>query len=626
MMGGDAPHIIVCGNFKLGSSKLRKIPTSHLLKLQLDDNQHGHNIKVGLPYFIQKVNCHFPDRIKDLLEIAGYIYGADRLIKRGKSDQLEYHNWSRNLHFHLKVRDFKFWSSSWTKFLLNQLLSFMSGDFEYLFTFQPGARDVGQKNMFDFEGIEFDKKESTVALFSGGLDSLAGVIGIMENTNKTLFLISHRSNNTGVKKIQNDLYLRLKADYPNRLKLFPFECNLTGDRAIEETQRTRMFLYASIAVSLAIHTHDSKINVFENGITSINIPKRQDLINARASRTTHPKTLHLLEEFFSITAEKKVTIEHPFIYKTKKEIFDLIKKHKKEQYINSTLSCTKSFQKFKNNSQASHCGICSQCVDRRFSAFAAEIEDFDAIYDCDLSKDPIDDLEGKSHINSYLRFNLETASISDLSFYSKHLDAITEVIDYLPGDSQLTRGNLMFVLYKNNAANCISALTRIRSKENILAPKSKNTLFAIIDDRVYLKSPQEDFIIKVSERLSIIIPQSFRTTKPSHENNLNDVINAHLVNELEDYEREFPTVRFSFGTAIPDHSFESFDLFIEAKYVRKKSVKSRITDEIAADITKYPEEKWKLFVIYDPEGKITDVSQFQKSFVKKPKVRIQIIR
>jgi hypothetical protein len=620
-------HIVLCSGVKLKPAQKRHIPSSHLLELQLDENTKGQNIKIGLPYFIQQVNCHFPDRIKDLLEIAGYIYAADRLIKRGNPGQLEYHNWSRNFHFHLKVRDYKFWNKKEVKLKLNDLLTFMSGDRCYSFTFHPGAQDVGQTSMFDMEGIEFDQKEtSSVAMFSGGLDSLAGALEKLETTDETLFIISHRSNNPAVSKIQNEVYKMIKRDYDKRIKLFPFECNLTGDRAAEETQRTRVFLYTSIALSLAYHTNRGEINVFENGVTSINLSKRQDLINARASRTTHPKTLYLIQDFFRMVTEKNITINHPYIFKTKKDIFDLIAKFNREGYINSTMSCTKTFNKFKNNSQATHCGVCSQCIDRRISAFAAGLEDYDAIYNVDIAKDDIPDEEGRSHLNSYLRFNMELNQSTDLGFYAENLDAMSELVPYLPGKTNSQKAESMYRLLKSNAENALVALRKIRSRENILQPKTNNSLFSIIDNRHYLMTDPERMAEKISEKLNDVIPISFRSAKPTHENSLNDMINAHLINESVSYEREFPTVRFSFGTVIPDHSFEDVGLFIEAKYIKKTTQKSRITDEIAADIIKYPADKMKLFIVYDPEGKISDKKSFQKSFLQHPLVRIQIIK
>lgn len=61
-----------------------------------------------------------------------------------------------------------------------------------------------------------------------------------------------------------------------------------------------MFLFSAIAFSLCNYYGKHSFYVYENGITSMNLPKQADVINARASRTTHPKTLGLLRKFYKL--------------------------------------------------------------------------------------------------------------------------------------------------------------------------------------------------------------------------------------------------------------------------------------------------------------------------------------
>ncbi|MCW3111071.1 MAG: Queuosine biosynthesis protein QueC, partial [Segetibacter sp.] len=349
-------HVVLCGGIDL-PRKYKKYHSGHVHYLIFDPDNKGHNINLELPHFIRTLNCGFPDRIKDLLEVAGYVYAADRMIGRGATDSLEYHSWSRTLDFFIKVRDIEFWSNPEISKCLSDALTFVSGDQSYSFTFLPGGKDVGQRSLLDHEAIKLDKKEnSIIGLFSGGLDSLAGALETLTKTDKNLILISHRSNSTGVAKIQKSIYNLLDRDFPGRIQYFPFYCNLHGERAVEETQRTRIFLYTAIAHSLSILASEKEIHVFENGVTSLNFSKRADLINARASRTTHPKTLKLLEDFYSVVGGERRPIVHPFLYNTKTDIFNKIKIAGKVSYINSTISCTKTFLRFENNTQASHCG------------------------------------------------------------------------------------------------------------------------------------------------------------------------------------------------------------------------------------------------------------------------------
>ncbi|QNL48136.1 hypothetical protein H8S90_15125 [Olivibacter sp. SDN3] len=623
-------HIVLCGGARTSPRKLKQYVPSHIHELCIDTSTKGQNINLDLPHFIKSVNCHFPDRIKDLLEIAGYVYAADRMIGRGANDSLEYHSWSRQLDFFIKVRDVSFWSRPEVSKSLSEALVFVSGDLEYTFKFQEGGTDFGQVSLYDNEAIQLEKKEnSIICLFSGGLDSLAGALEILTKTDKNLILVSHRSNTTGVSKIQKGIYGLLQNDFPNRIQYFPFYCNLHlhGERAVEETQRTRIFLYTTIAYALSTLASEKDIYVFENGITSLNFSKRADLINARASRTTHPKTLQLFENFYSVVGGEHRPIIHPFLYNTKTDIFKKIESAGKINYINSTISCTKTFLRFENNSQATHCGGCSQCVDRRLAAFASGLEDFDAIYDVDIARDPVVSLESRTHLNDYIRAIVKYNGFTELNFQYEMLAPLTDILPYLKGQLPSEKALRIYDLLKVHTTQVLSALQRIRLLQDPLKPKVANTLCAYIDDRVYLKPPVECLIDVIKAKLIVAIPQAFEHEKPKHENALNDLIHALIQSESADYGREYPTIKFSVARVIPDHSFlDAYNLLIEAKYLRGRTSKAAITDQIGADITKYPKEKHKLFIVYDPERKIANDSDFSKDIEIQPNCSVFIVR
>jgi hypothetical protein len=96
-------HNVLCNGAKLPTGVL-----AETTPLQLDYRHGQHqNIRIELPDFIQSV-FHLPGRILDLLELAAYVYCADRSVTRGPKEAVEYHKWSRSFHFHIKVRDFEF--------------------------------------------------------------------------------------------------------------------------------------------------------------------------------------------------------------------------------------------------------------------------------------------------------------------------------------------------------------------------------------------------------------------------------------------------------------------------------------------------------------------------------------
>lgn len=340
-MSDNKNHIVLCGGVPL-PAKYKNFVKSHIHKFHCNPDIKQDRINIGLPHLIKQVNCYFPPRIKDLLEIAGYVYAADRMTKRGQPIQLEYHGWSRKFHFYIKVRDYKFWQKKSVSESLCKLLTYTTGDLSYEFTFVEGGKDVGQSNLFDNPNINLDKKENTViALFSGGLDSLAGALELLNKTEDNLILVSHHSNNFAVTAIQESIYNLLSNDFPGRMQRFHFTCSLSGERAVEETQRSRIFLYTSIAYSLMTLAKEKTIHVFENGMTSINFPKRQDMMNARSSRTTHPQTIFLLENFFNSISTEKIKVKQPFFAITKAEVVEKIRQYGKLKYLNSTITCTK---------------------------------------------------------------------------------------------------------------------------------------------------------------------------------------------------------------------------------------------------------------------------------------------
>ena len=139
-------------------------------------------------------------------------------------------------------------------------------------------------------------------------------------------------------------------------------------RVHEYTQRSRSFLYTALACVIARLFGNSRIRFFENGVVSINLPISEQVVGARATRTTHPLVLERFREFFSAAVGKTIDIENPFIWKTKAEVIGSIVARGCGPLIQHTVSCTRSYDITKLHT---HCGCCSQCLDRRFAVLAA---------------------------------------------------------------------------------------------------------------------------------------------------------------------------------------------------------------------------------------------------------------
>ncbi|WAC06808.1 MAG: 7-cyano-7-deazaguanine synthase [Thermodesulfobacteriota bacterium] len=620
-MSCSTPNVFLCN----GAGRPKDLAkTAKVTSLIYFRNDPDCNVNLQLPRFVDQV-FHLPLRILDLLEIAAYIFAADRAAQRGAKEAVELHAWPRDMHFVIRVRDVDFWNQTSVKQKLSAALLFMTGDRDYLFDFVPG-HSTPPTSLFDREEFAIAPKEpSSVALFSGGSDSLAGVLERLESTNEVLYLISHRSGQPSTKRTQKKLVDALTAEYPRRIRHYSFDCGLSHIRAAEETQRTRAFLFCSIAFSLAHRLSLDSFFAYENGVTSLNLLRRQDLISARASRTTHPKTFHLMSQFLSELNGSRFTVLNPFWNKTKTDVMDLLSRVNGRNLISSTVSCSKTFQRLET---ATHCGSCFQCIDRRLAAYAAGLQDVDnvGIYSKDIFTDPIESPETRTTALDYIRQAVCFSKETDDAFALARLSELADITDYVPGNED-EAVEAVWQLCHRHGEQVLVALTDIRRHLDDLRYKVRSgSLLQLISDREYLKEDPERLAGQIAAMLRENIPVAFRKTKPKNENEVNDQIDALLRAHGDDFKREFPTTTFCLAKVVPDHEAKAAALIVEAKYIRKATTPSKASEGIAADITKYPLGSFILFVVYDPERAIVDDGTFEMDIQSKRDCLVTVIR
>ena len=96
-------------------------------------------------------------------------------------------------------------------------------------------------------------------------------------------------------------------------------------RPKEHTQRSRSFLLAALATVAAFMEQSDRILFYENGIMSINLPIATQVVGTRAFRSTHPRSLMLLQKLARSIQGRDVTIDNPFLWRTKIEIVRALK-------------------------------------------------------------------------------------------------------------------------------------------------------------------------------------------------------------------------------------------------------------------------------------------------------------
>ena len=610
---------LVLANGAVGPNDGREPIAVHYLP-----DAEARRIHIALPSFVDSL-LHVPARTLDLLEIAAYVFAVDRLLNRGRSDAVEYHSWSRSIDLHVRVRDFDFWNQGAVKAALSEALEFMTGDAAIGFNFESG-HNTPPVNLFDKEQIPIPgpKERAIVILFSGGIDSLAGTLESLDASKSKILLVSHQSG-AATARTQRKLVDSLKEKYGDRVIHYRFRCTLRDGRAVDETQRTRSFLYTSIAYAIASAWKERRIVDYENGVTSINLNRREDLSNARASRTTHPRTIMLLSKLFGLIDDCDFQIELPYLNLTKRDVVGRL--HDKASYLlASTVSCTRTFKSF---GQATHCGHCFQCIDRRIATFAAGAreEDHRGLYAEDIVRSAIGDGAARTVALDYVRQARGFADGNLAQFEDEYLSELALLMDCMPdrlGDEEHVQA--VWGLLQRHGEAVRAGIGEMRRSQDALAPLVKGSILGLVSAGEHTKPRRERLAEAIEAVVRAAVGEMFSQHRPANEGDLNGKLAAVLGTHEVELESEFPTGSFACARVVADHAIRSAELLIEAKYIRKGTTPSRATEGIAADLTKYPANAFILFVVYDPDHAIPADRRFREDIEAKGRNRVVIVR
>lgn len=447
-------RVILCG----GLPAPGKAKGKDTVPLSLWGNDSNVMLKVG--DISQKMVANISPVLIDLLEIATYVYCADQATTRGGGSSREYGaKWRRQFQFHIPVREPDVWSSKPVRAALCDTLGFLSDD-EYEFTFKKLAKPPPVDQYLDFgAGGASGFQAEEVILFSGGLDSLSGAIQEAITDKRSIALVSHRSS-PKIDNRQRALLHDLKEHCPST-QPFHVPVWINKEKALgrEYTQRTRSFLYASLATVVARIFDLWKIRFYENGVVSINLPISPQVVGGRATRTTHPQVLNGFAEIFSAILQKPFAVENPFRWKTKAEVVKSIREAGCGDLIKHTVSCTHVWEM---TNLKTHCGICSQCIDRRFGTLSAgcpDSEDPEEMYEVDLLRGERPPGDSRTMLESYVGMAKRVRSMSDLAFFTEfgEVHRVTQHIQGMKVDDAATR---ILAMYKRHATEVGDVITK----------------------------------------------------------------------------------------------------------------------------------------------------------------------
>lgn len=217
----------------------------------------------------------------------------------------------------------------------------------------------------------------------------------------------------------------------NSLFHVPIVVNNGQEEALDTNQRARSFLFATLGLVIARLFRRNKILFFENGIVSVNLPVAGHVLGTRATRTTHPKVLADLQRLFSLLLNETVVVDNPHFWKTKADVVNTIAQHECADLIGESFSCTRVRGA---RADARHCGLCSQCIDRRLGVLAAGLAPHDPEdgYRVELFRGEREPGTDITMAESYVMHAMRLASMSETAFFS-NFGQVFRVLRSLPG-------------------------------------------------------------------------------------------------------------------------------------------------------------------------------------------------
>ena len=336
-----------------------------------------------------------PRRMADLLEVAMSVYAADRSSPRSYKGMNTGH---RRINVRVGVRDPDFWGRSEMSEFLGEFLYWMSED-EWLFDF---TRRQAPPSLVESQGFLFSIPPETptaVSLFSGGLDSLAGLAKhSQEEFAASHVLVSGYTHNRLADRQRQQVEM-IRAVWGRRQALgrcpelrhvaVPFGIDnprLTGE---EKSQRTRALVFLSLGAVTAAQAQSDTLWVYENGTGALNLPLNASQLGVDNYRGIHPRSLIMAERLFELALEKKVKIRNRFLFETKAEMCRSLAVSGLAEVVRETVSCDNYPVRVPGEAQ---CGRCTSCVLRRQAIRCGGLPSYDLSQD--YRHDVLDSADG----------------------------------------------------------------------------------------------------------------------------------------------------------------------------------------------------------------------------------------
>jgi hypothetical protein len=315
----------------------------------------------------------------DWLRVALALYSADRFAPRRPAGPNGPMFWRRSIKVVVPVAEPERWVAV-SQRLVNAL-EFLTED-DWSLRFEPRTFFTAEEAQHHFEPM-LSHRVSWAALFSGGLDSVAGVLQWFSENQVAGLLVSGNTN-TRLRDGQVRLLDGLRLAFPRRVAWLPVDYGLpfkVEPNGLESSQRCRGWIHVSLGLLAAQIAGLDRLHVFENGIGAFNLACETSQIGSQSSRAMHPVFLGRISRVASEILGTALVVRHPFALQTKAEVVETEAVRRHSGIVGASFSC----EFFPNYHSRQHqCGICPSCLVRRAALHRAFVPDHGSDYSWDV--------------------------------------------------------------------------------------------------------------------------------------------------------------------------------------------------------------------------------------------------
>jgi len=318
----------------------------------IDDSQFPHIL------FRQIPSLH-----ADLIDLAIAVHIADRFAI-GRADL------PRRLQIQLALRHPELFNQVAVTDKLREILLWYTDDqWDFAFTSRQASGRIAElRGCLDLGQAQ---RATEVALWSGGLDSLAGLVNRMATETAEHYLLFGSGSNSQLHTRQRELAIALATRQlqPVSCAQVIYRCAAT-DTPRNRNQRARGFVFMLLGAVCALLVDQHQLHIYENGVGAINLPFRASEVGLDHTRAVHPISLFEMSALVSQIVNVNFRFVNPFVFQTKADMCAILRDVRYHPLVAQTVSCDRL-----HRDVPSQCGSCSSCLLRKQGLHAAGVQD-----------------------------------------------------------------------------------------------------------------------------------------------------------------------------------------------------------------------------------------------------------